>query len=231
MTTRKTPKISVTRVERGQQRGADRDEDAAGDERAQDPPEEHAVLEILGDGEEGERRQKDEQVVDGERFFDQPGLEELQPAIGSGPKVDAEVEEQRHADPERPTRSPPRGRARRAPCGERPQIERQHSGHDHAEDRPRQRLARRGHVISVASRAALRQGGLRCGEIRSRESFGFVGPAGATCWKILSRDRPPLRLMAMTATMAMISSSARRRFRRGRSCQKLLSGGGGGGGS
>ena len=68
-------------VERREQRGADRDEDAARDQRAQDPPEQHPVLQVRGHREEREGRQEDEQVVDGERLLDQPGLEELQRPI------------------------------------------------------------------------------------------------------------------------------------------------------
>ena len=173
-------------VERGQQRGADRDEQAPGDERAEDPPEQDAVLEVLGDGEEGERRQKDEQVVDGERFFDEPGLEELQPAIGPGTEVDAEVEEQRHADPDdRPDRRLAAADGVRLAVKDA-QVEREHRGDDHAKNHPRQRLARRGHFISGASRAAASEkGGLRCGGSRPWNrrvaSVRSARPAGRSC--------------------------------------------------
>ena len=57
------------------------DEDAARDQRADDSPEQHAVLQVRRHREVRERHQEDEQVVDGQRLLDQPRLEELQRAI------------------------------------------------------------------------------------------------------------------------------------------------------
>ena len=114
---------------------------AARDERAQDPPEQHPVLQVLGHREEGERRQKDEQVVDGERLLDEIGLEELEAAIGPEVEIDAQVEEQRQRDPdERPDRRLARADDMRATVKDA-QVERQHHGDHHAEHGPRQRLA------------------------------------------------------------------------------------------
>jgi hypothetical protein len=58
------------------------------------------VLQPRRHGEVRERGQENEQVVDGERLLDEPGLEELQGAVGSEADVDEDVEQQRQRDPD-----------------------------------------------------------------------------------------------------------------------------------
>ena len=129
-------------VEVREQRGADGDEEAARDQRADDSPEQHAVLQVRGHREVRERHQEHEQVVDGQRLLDQPGLEELQRAIGAAVKVDAEVEQQRHADPDRrPDRRLARADDVRLAV-KHAEVQRQHDEHDSAEHHPRHRLPR-----------------------------------------------------------------------------------------
>jgi hypothetical protein len=70
-------------VEPGEQRRARQDEDGAQQERADDAPEEHAVLVLAGDPEIAEDHQEDEQVVDRERVLDQVAGDELEPYLGA----------------------------------------------------------------------------------------------------------------------------------------------------
>jgi hypothetical protein len=138
----KRPEDVHDEVEVREQRGADGDEEAAGDQRADDSPEQDAVLQVRGHGEVRKRHQEHEQVVDGQRLLDQPRLEELQRAIGAAVKVDAQVEEQRHADPDR---RPDRGLARADDVRlavKHAEIQREHHEHDGAEHHPRHRFPR-----------------------------------------------------------------------------------------
>ena len=88
-------------VEAVQQRRARADEDAAHDQRAEHPPEEDAALVERRDPEHGEDQHEDEEVIDAEGLLDQIGGEELQRGFRPPPEVDAEVEKERHPDPDR----------------------------------------------------------------------------------------------------------------------------------
>jgi len=59
------------------QHAAERDEQRAKDQRAQDSVEEHTVLVSRRNGEVREHRDEDEDVVDGERFLDDVAGEKL----------------------------------------------------------------------------------------------------------------------------------------------------------
>ena len=67
-----------------QERRAERDEDAARDERAQDPEEQHPVLVGRGDAEVGQHDHEDEDVVDRERVLDDVARQELERRLAGG---------------------------------------------------------------------------------------------------------------------------------------------------
>ena len=95
-------------VERLEQRRAGDDEDRAHDERAEDPPEQHAVLVGLRHREVREDHEEDEDVVDRQRLLDQvagrgtPGL-----ASGRTSVQTAEVEREGECRPTRRSTSAP----------------------------------------------------------------------------------------------------------------------------
>ena len=60
------------------ERGPERDEDDAEDQRTEDPEEEHAVLILRGNGEVGEHDDEDEHVVHREGFFDDVAGQEFE---------------------------------------------------------------------------------------------------------------------------------------------------------
>src|SRR3954463_11426779 len=83
-----------------EQRGAGGDESAAHHERAEDAPEEDAVLQLRRHAEEGEDQHDDEDVVDAERLLDHVPGEELQRRTAAEPEVDERVERERQRDPD-----------------------------------------------------------------------------------------------------------------------------------
>ena len=74
-------------LEPREQRRAEPDEQAAHDERAEDAPEQHAVLVLRRHGEVLEDQHDDEDVVDAERFLDQVAREERQRDLGVAKKA------------------------------------------------------------------------------------------------------------------------------------------------
>lgn len=87
-------------VEAREQRGAEGDEDRAHDDRAEDAPEENAMLVDLRNGEGGEEHDEDEDVVDGERLLDDVAGEELHGLVAAEAEIDPAVEDERQRDPD-----------------------------------------------------------------------------------------------------------------------------------
>ena len=90
--------------------GAGRDHRAAHDERAEDPPEQDAVLVAGRDAEVAEDEDEDEDVVDAQRLLDQVARQVLEPRLRPHEDVDAHAEEQRERHPhDAPARGLPEG--------------------------------------------------------------------------------------------------------------------------
>ena len=64
------------------------DENSAHDQRAQNSPEQHAVLLLLGHGEKVEDHEEDEQVVDAQRELDNIAGDELQCDLVPLPEIE-----------------------------------------------------------------------------------------------------------------------------------------------
>src|SRR5512140_888979 len=73
---------------------SDRDQRGPHDQRAENPPEEYAMLVLLRDLEIGEDDDEDEDVVDAQRLLDQVAGEEFESGLLSAPVVDEGVEEE-----------------------------------------------------------------------------------------------------------------------------------------
>ena len=86
-------------VEVRQERRAGEDEDEAHDHRADDAPQEHAVLILPADLEVLEHHEEHEEVVDGQRLLDQVRRDEQHGVIGPVSDLDEDAEKQRQADP------------------------------------------------------------------------------------------------------------------------------------
>ena len=89
-----------------EERRAQRDEDGAEDQCPEDAVEEHAVLELLGNAEEAEDDDKDEHVVDAERFFENVSGEKFERDLAGGVRgycervtVEPVAEQQGHRHP------------------------------------------------------------------------------------------------------------------------------------
>ena len=84
---------------------------ARSDERAEDAPEQHAVLAARAAPRSTPKiDEEDEEVVDRERLLDQVAGQELERALRAEPEVHADVEDEREADPDARSRPAPRGR-------------------------------------------------------------------------------------------------------------------------
>ena len=83
------------------QADAGQNEDSARDQRAQDAPEQNAVLQFAGNAEESEDDQKDEQIVDAERQLDQIAGRELKTLRATVPEVNEDGECRGQSDPHR----------------------------------------------------------------------------------------------------------------------------------
>lgn len=99
-------------------RGADRDEDPAQDQGADDPVQQHPLCEFSGHRERGEQEDEHEQVVDRQGLLHQEAGGELQcmPAAVSGPQGNAEHDRQREVE-HRPGDGFAQLHRRGRPCG------------------------------------------------------------------------------------------------------------------
>ena len=112
---RTAPKRRKVARERGDQLGAEGDEDAAQHQRSGDPDEEHSLLELLGHRERREQEHEDEEVVDRQRLLDEVARVVLEPVL-------AAVRSTRSS-----RRRPPGSRCRR-PTSPRPPSSRPRAG-------------------------------------------------------------------------------------------------------
>jgi len=87
-------------VEALEKHGAEDDEDGAHEQGAEDPPEEHPVLEHGRDGEVREDNEEDEEVVDRKRLLDEVAGQELERSLRPEREVDAHVEDQGQRNPD-----------------------------------------------------------------------------------------------------------------------------------
>jgi hypothetical protein len=112
------------------------DEGAAHHQRAQDAPEQHAVLVRGRHGEVGEEEGDDEDVVDRQRLLHQVAGQELQRRLAAREVPDAGVERHRQRDPD----GAPRRRLAQAHrvrlAMEHAQVQRQHHEHGGVEAHP-----------------------------------------------------------------------------------------------
>ena len=121
--------------EAGDQRRAHADEQAAGDQGAEDAPEQHPVLVLRRHGEVVEDDDEDEEVVEAERPLDDVGGQELDPDLVAEALIDPEIEGQGDGGPD----DAPETRLAQPdpvlPAVEDPEVERQHP-EDQGEEEP-----------------------------------------------------------------------------------------------
>ena len=89
-----------------EQHARERDQERTHDESAEDAPEEHAMLiDTRGTAKGGENQEKDEDVVDAERFLDQVGGGPFDAFVAALEDEDAGIEKEGETDPTRRSRS------------------------------------------------------------------------------------------------------------------------------
>ena len=114
----------------------DQDESPTHDERPEDTPKQHFVLVSGRDFEVGENDEKNEEVVDAERFFDQISGKKLKRGFMPVPIVYTDVEQQGNPNPH----SAPNERLLDADfvrlSVENDQIHKQHNEHEDVESNP-----------------------------------------------------------------------------------------------
>jgi hypothetical protein len=123
-------------VELLEQIGSGADHDAAHDERADDPPEQYAVLVLRRHAEIREHHHEHEDVVDRQRLLDQPACQELQGDVRTAHIVETGIERERECDPEcaEPRRFPRPDLVRLAVKHE--EVQCQQEQHQHVEQHP-----------------------------------------------------------------------------------------------
>jgi hypothetical protein len=139
-------------VERVEQRGAGDDEHQPQHERERDAPGEHLGLRGGGHREVGEDHGEDEEVVERQRALEQVAGEELAAGLVALPRPEGGAEAHGDDQPDdRPGRrlAHPRG----VVAGEDQQVDREHPGHQRAEDAP-----------GGKGRVEVERGGRRCGD-------------------------------------------------------------------
>ena len=94
-------------VELLNQVGAGDDHRAAHHQRAENAPEQHAMLIAQRDAEEAEDQDEHEDVVDRERLFNQVAGEVLEAGVASHERIHAGAEQQRQRDPHTRSTPPP----------------------------------------------------------------------------------------------------------------------------
>lgn len=112
------------------------DEDDPHHQRAENPPEQDAVLELGFDRERGKDDHEDEDIIDGEGFFDQVAGDELDRLFRTEPDVDEPGETERQRNPDN---APDCGFFQGDDVGfaiEDAEVERQHHEHESEEPEP-----------------------------------------------------------------------------------------------
>ena len=182
-----SPKMQEHERERGQQRGAEGDEDHAQHEREHDADDQHLLLVLGGDGEGGHDDHEDEEVVDRQALLDDVAGEVLAAEAPAGDRGEHEPEGDRDGDVEdRPDDRLAEADLVRAGDGER-EVDREQHEHEPDGQRPpgdrhvkhRALVCCRWLATSPASAVARRRAArVATGPRRAVRVAGAAAPAG-----------------------------------------------------
>ena len=123
-----------------EQRHAGHDEDCPEHQRTENSPEQNWVLMFSRDGEIRKQHQKNKKIIHAQRFFDEVAGEKLQRRFFASVMRDQTGKTDRQRNPHRtPTDGFSETDRPRSPV-KHAEVERQHSQHQHTENRPQERV-------------------------------------------------------------------------------------------